>query len=273
MTRKDVIFAILTTFCLCALMFTVIPIRSGQPYDPWADINDDGKINMYDIGNVASRFSTAGDSTKNVNVTNWPSQQPTFPRNLVLKGTFNLAYKPDLGLIGFELIDEDTPYPPDNSRRDNFSIVYQNTTINTTKSQLFDRTFIYDKMPTKSYQILGSPRICLAFNISLYTTGGMSVECELDLGVTATDGSWSNLTSMSSGLTSYNSHPTPITVAIEAAGSVMSPIIVDPLERLSLRLKIDAYSFTGTSTISGLSLLVQKETDEFLAIIPIVEGS
>jgi hypothetical protein len=78
---------------------------------------------------------------------------------------------------------------------------------------------------------------------------------------------------MSSGLTSYNSHPTPITVAIEAAGSVMSPIIVDPLERLSLRLKIDAYSFTGTSTISGLSLLVQKETDEFLAIIPIVEGS
>lgn len=37
MIRKDVIFAVLTTFCLCALVFSVTPIRSGPPYDPWAD--------------------------------------------------------------------------------------------------------------------------------------------------------------------------------------------------------------------------------------------
>jgi len=73
--RKNMIFAVLTTFCLSALMFTVIPIRSGLPYDPWADIDANGKIDMKDIGNVASQFGTAGDSTKNVNVTNWPSQQ------------------------------------------------------------------------------------------------------------------------------------------------------------------------------------------------------
>lgn len=66
MIRKDMIFAILTTFCLCALMFTVIPIRSGQPYDPWADLNDDGTINMKDVATVASQFGTSGDSTKNV---------------------------------------------------------------------------------------------------------------------------------------------------------------------------------------------------------------
>jgi hypothetical protein len=73
--RKDVMFAILTTFCMCALMFTVIPIRSGLPYDPWADIDDNGKIDMKDIGNVAAQFMTSGDPTKNVTVTNWPSQQ------------------------------------------------------------------------------------------------------------------------------------------------------------------------------------------------------
>ena len=58
--RKDMIFAVLTTFCLSALMFAVIPIRSGLPYDPWADINDDGKINMYDIGYTARLFGTTG---------------------------------------------------------------------------------------------------------------------------------------------------------------------------------------------------------------------
>jgi hypothetical protein len=76
--RKDMIFAILTTFCMCALMFTVIPIRSGLPYDPWADIDDNGKIDMKDIGNVAARFMASGDSTKNVNVTNWPLPYPPF---------------------------------------------------------------------------------------------------------------------------------------------------------------------------------------------------
>jgi hypothetical protein len=76
--RKDMIFAILTTFCMCALMFTVIPIRSGLPYDPWADYNDDNKIDMHDIGNVAARFGTLNTDnlTRNVNVTNWPQDRP-----------------------------------------------------------------------------------------------------------------------------------------------------------------------------------------------------
>ena len=66
--RKDMIFAILTTFCLSALMFAVIPIRGGLPYDPWSDIDDSGKIDMKDIGNVAARFMTSGDSAKNVTI-------------------------------------------------------------------------------------------------------------------------------------------------------------------------------------------------------------
>ena len=81
--RKDMIFAVLTTFCMCALMFTVVPIRSGLPYDPWADIDDNGKIDMKDIGNVAAQFMASGDPTKNVNVTNWPEDRPT----IVMKQT------------------------------------------------------------------------------------------------------------------------------------------------------------------------------------------
>jgi hypothetical protein len=92
MIRKDVIFAVITTFCLCALMFTVMPIRSGQPYDPWADLDESGKIDMKDIASVASRFGTAGDSTKNVNVTNWQSARTAYEFEYV--GTINSSAPP-----------------------------------------------------------------------------------------------------------------------------------------------------------------------------------
>jgi hypothetical protein len=80
MIKKDVIITVLTTFCLTATLFTVIPIRSGLPYDPWADLRGpyadpdipEGTINMRDIGYIASMFMTSGDPTKNVTVTNLP---------------------------------------------------------------------------------------------------------------------------------------------------------------------------------------------------------
>jgi hypothetical protein len=74
------IFAVLTTFCMCALMFTVIPIRSGllPPYDPWADYNADDKIDIKDVSSVARLFGALNTDnlTRNVNVTNWPQDRP-----------------------------------------------------------------------------------------------------------------------------------------------------------------------------------------------------
>ena len=76
--RKDMMFAVITTFCLSALMFAVIPIQSGLPYDPWADIQPDtpdGKSDIRDVSAVARLFGTSGDSTKNVTVTNFPTKR------------------------------------------------------------------------------------------------------------------------------------------------------------------------------------------------------
>jgi hypothetical protein len=81
MIRKDLIIAVLATFCLTATIFLIIPIRSqtvGQ-YDPWLDINGDGKIDGKDIAMVARAFGTGGDPTRNVTVTNWPSQLVAYP--------------------------------------------------------------------------------------------------------------------------------------------------------------------------------------------------
>jgi predicted secreted protein len=60
------VIAVLTLACLATVLLTVVPIRSGTPgpgeYDPWLDWNDDGKIDMKDIGRVASAFGTGGQN-------------------------------------------------------------------------------------------------------------------------------------------------------------------------------------------------------------------
>lgn len=61
--KKDLIIAVLATFCLTSILFTAIPIRSAPgpgEYDPWIDTNDDGIINYEDLFNLASRYGTLG---------------------------------------------------------------------------------------------------------------------------------------------------------------------------------------------------------------------
>jgi hypothetical protein len=69
-TRKDLIIAVLATFCLTAMIFMVIPIRSSiNPYDPWLDYNEDGKISLQDLILLANSYGTTGDPTKDVTIT------------------------------------------------------------------------------------------------------------------------------------------------------------------------------------------------------------
>jgi len=65
--RKDIIITALLTFCLTATLFTVATTRS-QEYDPWADLNGDGKIDILDVVGMTSIYGTTGDPTKNVTI-------------------------------------------------------------------------------------------------------------------------------------------------------------------------------------------------------------
>jgi len=81
--------SIISTFCLTSIIFLIIPVHSYTPYtyDPWLDVNDDGKINLVDTFTTDLAYGTTGDPTKNVNVTNWPQDRPLIIKKGVEKIT------------------------------------------------------------------------------------------------------------------------------------------------------------------------------------------
>ena len=63
MEKKYVIMAVLASFILTAALFIVIPTRSSPgsgEYNPWADINGDGTVDIYDAILLANSFATSG---------------------------------------------------------------------------------------------------------------------------------------------------------------------------------------------------------------------
>jgi hypothetical protein len=111
--KKDLIIAVLATFCLTATLFLIIPTRSQTlgPYDPWLDTNADGKIDGKDLGETAFAFGSYGDPTKYVNVSNWidptipiiPIDPPVLTKWYIYSAPFIVSYNPpghpsDIGL-------------------------------------------------------------------------------------------------------------------------------------------------------------------------------
>lgn len=61
--KKDLMIAVLATFCLTVALFLVVPTRSqstSKTYDPWVDLNNDGSIDIYDAIILAGHFGTSG---------------------------------------------------------------------------------------------------------------------------------------------------------------------------------------------------------------------
>jgi hypothetical protein len=59
--KKDLIIVALATFCLTATLFLTIPSHGNlNNYDPWADVNCDGNVDIYDAILLANAFNTQG---------------------------------------------------------------------------------------------------------------------------------------------------------------------------------------------------------------------
>jgi hypothetical protein len=51
----------------------LIGLTASAPYDPWYDLDENGKIDIFDVVRIAGTYGTTGDPGKNVTVTNWPT--------------------------------------------------------------------------------------------------------------------------------------------------------------------------------------------------------
>jgi hypothetical protein len=72
--KKDLLVVALATFCLTTTISMIVPIKSDDPnWDPWADIREDGIVDIYDAITLANAYGTSGTTPRNVNVMNWPA--------------------------------------------------------------------------------------------------------------------------------------------------------------------------------------------------------
>ena len=50
----------------------IVQLTSSARYDPWADLDGDGDVDIFDIVDIATRYDTKGDATRDVNVVSLP---------------------------------------------------------------------------------------------------------------------------------------------------------------------------------------------------------
>lgn len=62
MYKKDVVIVVLATLCLTVTLFSIIPVLSIKPYDPWKDVNDDGVIDAKDFQLLKNAIPAIGNS-------------------------------------------------------------------------------------------------------------------------------------------------------------------------------------------------------------------
>jgi hypothetical protein len=107
--KKDVILAVLITFCLTVTLFSLVPSKSATgDYDPWADINDDGTIDIKDISYVARLFGTNGEAiNKTALLLELQSKIMDLEGRVALLETLhNLPLNWSDGLVGYWKFDE-----------------------------------------------------------------------------------------------------------------------------------------------------------------------
>ncbi|UCH31330.1 MAG: hypothetical protein JSV05_07485 [Candidatus Bathyarchaeota archaeon] len=196
---------------------------------------------------VSTQLSTFGDAERSVVVTNWPTDPMLFPDILSLR-----LYRP-LGSYDLpRLIDETNPFQ-----------IYGHTFQNLYDSQheqvslnwkiIYNRTWVYEDIPTRAYNILGKPKVYLPVNISISDALPFRVEWKAYLGNMSWSGEWKliqYLGSTETGLSGNEYHHANrlVEFSIDKLSTPLN-VTISPGERLALRIVGSARTTSGTTWV------------------------
>ena len=220
-------------------------------------------MNFIATGGDSSPWARPRKPTKiiNINITDWPVERATFPENLILRGT-NFGHP-------LNLIDETTPYP--HTARAIGSAAFAE--LNMIYRSVWNQTFVYDKIPTKAYRILGYPVVSLTINVTNNPSADFQINFTAILGKVSLTGQWTYLSSIGSYLHTYHGKYTNIQGIATTYPQLPLDIMIDAYQRLAIRIYISGRTLLeGQTTGLHLTIFYRKHTDDFLVDIPIVEN-
>jgi hypothetical protein len=250
----------------------LVDLTSSAPYDPWYDLDENGKIDIFDVVRIASTYGTTGDPGKNVNVTNWPVERELFPEDLILRAAFFSTG----GTYRRDLVDSTTYQPPSSWPGVISESDFVGGTLNAAYQLVYDKTFTHQKIPLDAYQILGSPTATVTINVTTFTPSHFKFDCLAHLGKVSPDGTWVELAFLGNTTMEFLATLDPAVLFTWTMSYAPNPPLeawVEPHWRLAIRLEIYGQRYpSGNDTDFGLEIMFRRNMDDFVVDIPIVKG-
>lgn len=261
----------LTIAAMLLLTPFLVGLTASAPYDPWYDLDENGKIDIFDVVRIAGTYGTTGDPGKNVSVTNWPVDRALFPENLILRGAYFFA-----GGSGNrrDLVDESTHHPPSSWPGVIPEADSASGTLDATYRIFYNETFTYQKIPQEPYLIAGNPTVTVTMNVSSDIGSQFQLDCLAYLGKISLNGDWVGIAFLGNTSQGFSGLFTSETLTWTMSPPPNPPLIalVDPSWRLAIRLEIYGRRYMGSDTNIWLDIMCRRNRDDFVVDIPIVQN-
>lgn len=270
MDKKRFAIAFLFAAVLLTVAFAPLSGQQGSNYDPWLDFNGDGKVDVNDLQTMGQTYGSSGDSTKNVNVTNFPLDElgnirvkSRTTKTMVLKGTY--LNTPD-GYVPL-LFDQDAPIL--RSMSENFSV--SPGLISDAWTTLYEARFDYNATSLTAYEIRGQviAQIYLRIEGNHATTGTAEFNSTVFIEKISGAGAPTLLASYSTIWDDTGDSGFTTAIAKGLIFNFGTPCPVDLNERLSVRMLVGGRQVDpgGYVDIVGLTHYLLSD---FQFLIPII---
>jgi hypothetical protein len=264
--------ALASSFATILLTVALAPLsgQQGSNYDPWLDFNGDGKVDAIDLQALGQTYGGLGDSTRDVNVTNFPLDElgnlrvrSRTTKTMALRGTFLNTPYGDVPL----LIDQDAPIL--RSMLDNFTV--SPGMISDVWTTLYDARFDHNATSLTGYEIRGQviAQLYLRIEGNHAASGTVEFNSTVLIEKISSGGNPTPLASYSTIWDDTGDSGFTTTIVKGLIFNLGTPCTVDLNERLSVRMLVSGRSVDlgGFAVIVGLTHYLLSD---FQFLIPIV---